>query len=280
MSPASGRGDAVLLYSGGTDSTCAAALLAQRFDRVHLLTCEERGTRGSPAPSGNVERLREKYGRERFPHELLSTDALLRRVWYTGYLRFLLRHGFFMSANCGFSSLSWHVRAIAYCLDRGITHAADGVTRELVHFPGHMGGVLAVFRELYAHFGIEYTNPVRDWDTPPDVQFLEKLIVDLHLAPPPDAPGKTTGRYLFEQGLLPGPNIKGSPLDMAMQHACYPFVLFNIFAFWCYLPFHTYEDYERRMTALFTEKAAQARLWLEEYRRRGAQSPLGRWIAP
>ena len=276
MPPEAQARQCVLLYSGGTDSTCAAALLAERFERIHLLTFEELGTRGSPVPTGNVERLRAKYGRERFVHRLLSVDALVRHVSYRRYFHYLRRHGFFMLATCGFSSLSWHIYAIAYCLDHGISCAADGLTRELMHFPGHMGRVLEVFRALYAHFGIAYSNPVRDWDTPPDIRFLQRLVVDPHQSDA--AVGRTTGRYLYENGLMPQPDVKGSPLDHSMQHACYPFVLFNIFAFWYYLPFHSYEEYESRMTRLFGEKAEEFRGLLEGYRDARAQSLLGRWL--
>ena len=275
-----GISECAILYSGGTDSTCVAALLAEQYDRLHLLTFRELGTRGAPSPSQNVGKLQEKFGREKFHPHLISVDTLLRHISYDRYLWYVSRHGFFMLSTCGFSSLSWHVRTIVYCLDHGIRHAADGLTRELMHFPGHMDGVLVEIRELYGSFGIAYTNPIRNWDVPPDQRFLQRLVVDPHgFSPASEVPlSKTSGRYLYEQGLLPHPNVKGSSLDRAMQHACYPFVLFNIFAFWYYLSRHHYADYERRMVRLFQEKIRGLDPLLKEYQRAGRQSALGAWI--
>ncbi len=273
--------ECAVLYSGGTDSTCVASLQAERFDRVHLLTFEERGTRGSPRPAGNLAALRRRHGTSRFVHQSLSVDALVRRLSYERYLRGLARHGLFMLATPGFSSLSWHVRTLVYCLDNGIADVADGVTRELVHFPGHMEPVLELFRNFYAEFGVQYENPVRGWDVPPQQELLDRVIVDRHgYATLSDAPArKTTGTYLFEQGLLPHPNVKGSAFDRRMQHDCYPFVLFNIFAFWLYLPFHDRADYERRMTALMAEKISVARAWVVARRANGAASELAGLLA-
>lgn len=283
-------GEVAIAYSGGTDSTCVAALMAERFERVHLLTFWEAGTRDAPTPTRNVEALRAKFGKDRIVHVLLPTDALVRRFSYERYLSSVARHGFFMLSTCGFSSLSWHVRMAMYCLDHGIRAAADGVTRELTHFPGHMEPVLGELRRLYAHFGIEYSNPVRDWDVPPDQQFIDRLIVGRHLdaaglvesllpgAPAAAAPeerlGRTTGRYLFERGLLPHPNVKGSAFDRSMQHDCYPFVLFNIFAFWYYLAVHDFHEYEVRMKRLFSEKIDGAISLLEQHRKLGKASEL------
>src|SRR5581483_10607856 len=145
---------------------------------IHLLTFVETATRGSPLPRANVERLRKRFGADRFEHRVFPIDGLLRYWSYDGYLRSLLRHGFFMLATPGFSALSWHVRSILYCLEHGIKESADGLTRELMHFPGHMDAVIGRIRELYRHFGITYSNPVREWETPVDRQFLDHLIVD------------------------------------------------------------------------------------------------------
>lgn len=281
-SAAPAQGSAVVLYSGGTDSTCAAALIAERFSRVHLLTFVERGTESSPIPRGNVSRLREKLGADRFPHRVMRIDGLLRRFSYDRYARAVARHGFFMLSTPGFSALAWHVRAIVYCLENGIRHAADGLTRELMHFPGHMDAVLRHFRALYARFGIDYSSPVRDWPTPPDRRFLDHLIVDRHgfLPPGGEERAKTTGRYLFEAGLMPHPDVKGSPADRGMQHDCYPFVVFNLFAFWLYLGFHGQEDYEDRMASLFGEKAEDASALLDDYRARGSDSVLAGLLEP
>ncbi|MBI5240651.1 MAG: hypothetical protein HY926_09275 [Elusimicrobia bacterium] len=278
-----GRDECAILYSGGTDSTCVAALLAEKYPRLHLLTFREAGTRDTPDPKQNIENLRRKFSRNQFIHQLFFVDGLLEKISYDRYFSYLRRHGFFMLSTCGFSSLSWHTRMIVYCLDNDIPNAADGITRELMHFPGHMDVVLAELRLLYQNFGIAYANPVRDWDVPTDQRFLDRLIVDRHgftLSEDSahDSPRKTTGRHLYQLGLLPHPNVKGSPLDRSMQHSCYPFVLFNIFAFWYYLSYHDRAQYEREMADLFRRKIGDVKSFLEEYRELGPRSRLAAWI--
>ncbi len=167
----SNKNECVVIYSGGTDSTCTAALMAEKYKKVHLLTFFEKGTEETPSPSKNVARLQKHFGSEKFSHQMLSTDKLVKKISYDHYFRFLLRHRFFMLSTCGFSSLSWHVRTIIYCLENNIMSVADGLTRELMHFPGHMDVIIKEFQKLYQAFGIQYTNPVRDWDTPRDHSF-------------------------------------------------------------------------------------------------------------
>lgn len=259
-----------VVYSGGTDSTCAAALAAERHAEVHLLTYFERGTDSSPRPVRNVERLRAAFPETRFRHETLSTDRLVRFLSYERYLRNIARHGLYILSTPGFSSLSWHVRTLIYCRENGIGRVYDGLTRELMHFPGHMDSVLARFREMYRRFGIVYENPVRDWEVPADVQFLDRLVVDQHgyRFPSEDAEAqrnRTTGRYLYEKGIFPHPDVKGSSFDREMQHDCYPFVLYNIMVFWVLLNWRDYDHVCSRMASLIGDKIEMIMPLIEEH---------------
>ena len=269
----------VVVYSGGTDSTCAAALAAERHAEVHLLTYFERGTARSPNPERNIERLRAAFPETRFRHETLSTDRLVRFLSYERYLQNLARHGLYVLSTPGFSSLSWHVRTLIYCRENGIGRVYDGLTRELMHFPGHMDSVLARFRTMYHRFGIVYENPVRDWEVPPDVQFLDRLVVDQHgyRFPAEDAEARknrTTGRYLYEKGLFPHPDVKGSAFDREMQHDCYPFVLYNIMAFWVLLNWRDYDHLCSRMVRLISDKIETIVPLIEEHLRAGSGGVL------
>ena len=258
------KNECVVLFSGGTDSTCAAGLCAERFSKVHLLTFYEYSTRHSPIPRENVRRLREKYGADRFVHRVISNDRLVRQISYENYLRGILRHGFSILSTPGYSSLSWHLRTIAYCLAHGVRTVCDGMTRELLHFPGHMPSVRAQFKNLYGDYEIEFFSPVIDWDVPPDQRFVDRLIVDRHgFAASRDKvrAERTTGVWLYENGVLPHANVKGSLFDHQMQHDCYPFVVFNILAFWLYGWLGTPEQFEAKMAKLFSDKVKTVWDW-------------------
>lgn len=252
-----------VLFSGGTDSTCAAALMANTRPEVHLLTFYEHATRSSPIPTRNIENLKAHFPQVAFIHRLFPIDDLVRHFSYERYLRNIREFGLLVLATPGFSSLSWHTRAIQYCLENGITEVVDGLTRELMHFPGHMDAVIEDIRALYRDFGIIYANPVREWPTPPDQQFIDRVLVNRHedflFGDTVRKERGTTGQYLFDIGLLPAPNVKGSRMDHAMQHDCYPFALYNIMAFWGVLSASPYELFENKVAAVMREKIGVAR---------------------
>ena len=260
-----------IVFSGGTDSTCAAALAAEsgKYSRIHLLTFHELATKQSGAPHRNVEALRKRFPEVEFLPRYISVDAVSLKLSFDSYWRYFRSHGSLVLATPGFSSLSWHCRAIAYCQEHGIRSVSDGLTRELMHFPGHMTEVIGVFRELYARFGIEYTNPVREWEVPADQQFIDQMIVNTHgddfLLGEDESQLRTTGRHLHALGILPKPNVKGSKLDRLMQQDCYPFAIYNILTFWCFLSHEPYPVFCARLERLFREKAADAEAWLRDF---------------
>ncbi|MBI3556001.1 MAG: 7-cyano-7-deazaguanine synthase [Deltaproteobacteria bacterium] len=258
-----------LLFSGGTDSTCAAALAAESFSEIHLLTFSEHATRYSPVPTARVRELQAAFTKNRFQQVILSNDRVLRYLCYHGYLRSVLQFGFYNLATPGLSSLSWHLLTIHYCLQHRIKVVQDGLTRELMHFPGHMDFFVAKLKCLYAEHDLRYENPVREWPTPYDQQFLDRLLVDYRGVPPakPGSPtGTTTGDYLHKLGLSPAKNIKGTRLDHLTQHDCYPFVLYNILCFWLMENLFGFESFEEGLKRFFETKFQLARVLLEKKR--------------
>lgn len=272
-----------ILYSGGTDSTCAAAVMAEKFESVHLLTFYQDCKKQGSLIEENVNIIRKKFQHSRIIHKIISTEKLVRWISYDRYGHYFLKHKLLVLSTCGFTTLSWHVRAIIYCMENQIDVVADGLTKELMHFPGHMDSVIEVFRELYKHFHIEYINPVRDWPTPADQQFIDRLVVDQHGYFFPsesrqEVLQRTTGRYLYDLGIMPHPNVKGSPRDEKMQYDCYPFVLYNMMVFWIYLAFSPYELLCEKMKLLFTEKSADMSRLLDEYKIKKTTSRLANYI--
>jgi hypothetical protein len=156
-----------------------------------------------------------------------------------------------------FSTLSWHCRTIAYCLQHQIFNVYDGMTNEMIQLPGHMSTVIGHLQSFYKRFSITFESPVRDWSVPEDQDVLDRVIVDQHgfLFPSEEsATVKTTGEYLYQKGIFPHPNIKGSRLDRQMQHDCYPFVLYNILTYWLFLHFMNYESFSQEVGDFVSKK--------------------------
>lgn len=162
-----------VLFSGGSDSTLAAALMARRFAPVHLLTFDRRTVRGGPAVYPglrnlglsriNAQRLGEVLGRERFVHTVEDTTSLFRRIAVEGLADDLARFGTRLTLLvCMGCKLAMHAHALALCRERGIGHVADGASRAEALYPEQNPRVMRRLGELYAEHGIEYANPVYD----------------------------------------------------------------------------------------------------------------------
>ena len=245
----------VILFSGGTDSFCTAALACEKFNEVHLLTFFEKATESSPVPDEIVSKLKSKYPEVKIVHSVISTDSLVRFLSYHDYFSSLVKFHLLNLATPGISSLSWHISAIKYCKVENIKIVFDGMTKELLHLPGHMPEIRELFRELYSQFGISFSSLVIDWEVPPDQRFMDKLIVDRHgftlVAKPKE---RTTGQWLYDKELLPHPNIKGSLYDQRTQHDCYSFVVYNMLVFWIFVPLYGYDVFKVKLKEFFIYK--------------------------
>lgn len=277
--------EALLLYSGGTDSTLAACLLAERHERVRLLTFRRFGLFDVENSGRNVAALKRKYGEDRFSHDIVPVDRLFRKVSYDRFLASFLKHGFFLLSTCGLCKLAMHVRAAVYCLDNGIKRVSDGANKGMDLFPDQQPGVIGMLREMYAGLGIEYSNPVFDFEGPQDIGFSDRFHLErlpgldpAGAGDPDETKRRTTGYRLFELGLMPSDNVKGSKLDRGMQPRCFQFILFNIWLHWYYLPYADKERYVKEGDAFFREKIDRFSALLAGYRAEGARSELAGYV--
>lgn len=244
-----------ILYSGGTDSTCVAALLAERSRHMHLLTFDRSGFHNIQNSAEGVQRLVERFPEIRFEHKILKIDRIFNRLAFQDYLSRLRRFGLMMLQNCTFCALANHFRALHYCLEHGIRTVADGATRELRFLPSHMEKPIEKLRALYAEYGIEYLTPVYDFDIPREIDFFDKLKMekDGQTGVEIDPDGRTTGRYLHELGLLPSENIKGSALDRRLQYRCFQYIMHNMVAHIVLRAPQDYPRYEQDILEMYAD---------------------------
>lgn len=247
--------EGVVLYSGGSDSTCVAALMAERFGRLHLLTFDRYGFHHIERSRETVGALEERFPQVEFVHRILRIEKLFAHLAFRDYLARLRRFGFRMLQNCTFCALANHLRALAYCQEHGIVHVADGVTRELPLLPSHMEEPIQRLREMYASYGIEYHTPVYDFDVPPEIGFFDKLFLpeDGASGVTVDPALRTTGRHLHELGLMPTENIKGSALDRRRQYRCFQYILHNMVALYAMPGGRDPEAYERQVMEIYED---------------------------
>lgn len=243
---------AVVLYSGGSDSTLCAIRTGQRFERVLLLTFTRRGLWGREQVAFQAGRLGRFFGDPgKFTLRFLGTDRLCRHVLYERYLHHLRRHGILAASMGGLCKVSFHWRALVYCLDHGLRHVADGAVRVANVYPEQNEAILlARLRGLYRTFGIEYENPIYE-------------------------EGDRVEALLHETRFHPTPVVKGTKHDVQMvceQQVLYAMFLRVALRRW------SFDEFERRMAAFYGEKLDMVEAWTREWVARGHESRLASLI--
>lgn len=267
--------EAVILYSGGTDSTCAASLIAQQFDRIHLLTYKRLGLFSVDNVKINVERLKRKFGEEKFIHSLFLIDTIFKEVSYNRYWHYFRKYGFFLLSTCGLCKLAMHVRTILYCRDNNIKFVFDGAHKGMEYSSDQMREVMDEFKKMYVCYGIEYNSPVYEFDSPDGIGWIDKLGLevktifnDAERDTTTKKAGYTTGDRLFEIGLFPQRNVKGTFFDRQMQARCFQLVLFNVFVYWFFIPRYGADKYKKISQFFYQEKIKDAQFFLDTYIRK------------
>jgi len=274
----------VVMFSGGTDSTLTAALDAQKFDKVHLVTYDRLGLFSVDNTQLNAQKLKDKFGHSKFDYHKIKINKLTKFVFYERYIHNLRKHGFFLLSICGLCKLAMHMRTLIFCLDNKIGNVSDGANQGMNLFPAQMVNVIEELRSMYAKFGVNYSNPVFKFEGPQNIGFADRLHLEKTLKVQDGNRGNTpqktntTGCKLHKMGLIPSENVKGTDLDRKMQPRCFQFILMNIFIKWYYLHDHSYEQYAQETLRLYKEKISYLSGIINEYVEKGDRSKLYRLI--
>ncbi len=277
--------ETILLYSGGTDSTLAASIAAGQFDKIHLITYKRFGLFSVTNPLINVKKLKVKFGEDKFTHAIIPVDKLFKKVSYENFLINLIKYRFFLLSTCGLCKLAMHIRTLIYCLDNNISYVCDGANQGMYLFPDQMEKVIDETKKMYAFFGINYFNPVFEFEGPQDIDFADRLHFEKvsFLKEEKDASyyekkKRTTGYRLYELGLMPSENVKGTKIDRQMQPRCFQFILFNIWLHWYYLSSHNYQEYKEATLEFFKAKIKTFTEFISEYIEKRGESKLYKLI--
>jgi hypothetical protein len=169
-----GEGQQVsLFYSGGADSTYSAYLLAQEFDRVHLLSFAHDAIANLHKPKINSDRLRQRFG-DKIVHRVIDGNDIWKQLYLAEYDKDLGKYGAFMNTGaCECCYLSWNAIAVVYNKRNGISNLAVGIDRDHSGFmySATDEGIEAM-RRFHAGYGIHYFMPVYD-EPQTDVKLYE-----------------------------------------------------------------------------------------------------------
>jgi PP-loop superfamily ATP-utilizing enzyme len=143
-------------FTGGKDSTLTAALMAQQFEKVHLLSFRNPLIVDLDKTSLNVEKLQHLYGKDKFKHAIIDNEKLLRQIYTGRWLQDLIKYRTYAANNfCGPCRLSMVTHTIIYCLQRKIAFVRDGANRTGFDLAQQTWGLRAL-RKFYKEYNIDY----------------------------------------------------------------------------------------------------------------------------
>lgn len=221
--------NAAILFSGGSDSTLAAAMFAERFDHVTLLTFDRFSFIGARDYTKiNYENLVKIYGKKKISHEILPVGKYHKEICYQNYFKLGLRYKLGIVA-LAFSKLSMHWRAAEYTLQNGINNIGDGMVPYMHMYTDQNEDIaLNKLKEFYKSIGITYENPLYNGDL-----------------------YKNTEQRLYAKGITNQPLIRGTEKDRQVYYA--EQVLFALFLKY-YVGRHGQKKYEEVVGAIYRDK--------------------------
>ena len=158
---------ACVLFSGGSDSTLNAALMAEHFGKVHLVTYKHCGITSLENSFQNLENLRKKYGEDKFVHHKMDIDPLFQKFYFKRMFSDLGKYKSMAIQACGTCKFVMHMQTIMYCLEHGIKYVSDGSAKFYgMVAPNETKPVLEMIKKFYRDFEIEFIiNPAYSIDS-------------------------------------------------------------------------------------------------------------------
>jgi len=156
------KNEALLMYSGGLDSSASAIIMLEQFERLHLITYSYGyGQLFLNWAKKGASGLIEVYGPQRFVHVITSVKDIFQRIFVRSAVRDYksYRSRFIWCLAC---KLSMHAGNIIYCLEHDIQAASDGSSSETEYYVEQMPQSVVAIRGFYKHYGVDFVTPVYD----------------------------------------------------------------------------------------------------------------------
>ena len=171
---------AVVMFSGGLDSTVSAIQMAKRFQRVVLMTVDLPYTINLRYCTKNLIKLRTAFPDVQIEHMIINGNGVRRSIWSNfcdDYFTFCKGRG--IGITCLGCKMTMMVLAIKVCLRDGIGHLSNGITRSQIAHPHSTPQMVNRFGDFIAEYNIVYINDVYEINTRKDeMVILEKYNLD------------------------------------------------------------------------------------------------------
>ncbi|MCK4792246.1 MAG: 7-cyano-7-deazaguanine synthase [Desulfobacteraceae bacterium] len=223
------KNEVSVLFSGGSDCTLAAALLADRFNKIHLLTFRFSGNMEPEKTEVSRMRLQKKFSDVEFVPRIIDTDNLFREIYLGAYWSDFRRYGLFIGNVCAACKLAMFTATLKYNVENDIHYIASGVNER--------SGIIFIDQDAYS---------IKQLDS-----FFEKY-GSKYLTPSYKI--RRTDWKLFEMGVTPHKDVKLTDQAYENQPGCYFGYMFSIYAHGYFLPFWGKKKYDEVSRRYFDEK--------------------------
>ena len=156
------KAHAAVLFSGGTDSTLAAAQMLEECDRVTLLTFDPGYLYFLGRTRVHADKLVAKFGADRVEHLIIDIRDFIGQILGSDVKGDLGEYGLNMtSLVCLGCRLSMHAYAIVWCIQNQVPYLVDGSIRAQSTIPEQMESVIRRNRRFYSEeYGIHHFSPI------------------------------------------------------------------------------------------------------------------------
>lgn len=148
-----------IMFSGGRDSTLAAAFYAEQSHALHLLTFDQSCRIPDDVVRARVSELRRRWPDTHTVWAPLSVSKALRDIALIDLIDDAKRYH--KNLICLGSALAMIARSIEYCRSRRISILAAGYSGYQTHFPEQSDTAVQFFSTFAREYGIELRCPSR-----------------------------------------------------------------------------------------------------------------------
>lgn len=155
--------EVTLMFTGGLDTTLAAAVIGKQYRRVHLLTfCNGFCLGAESAPLKRVRELKQFFGEDKYTHQVLYVAELFKRLRQDMLRKYLRKyHSPLIFDLC--CRLSMDTRTVIYNLENDVSYVADGNSKSQTEIFIQREEYAAEIRRFMGEYRVEYIRPVYDF---------------------------------------------------------------------------------------------------------------------
>lgn len=178
--------EAIILYSGGLDSSAVVAKLADSgYTRLHLLTCDNGAQDHIDYSQIKLEDFKRQFTMTDFIHVICPVKYLFKELALRDIEEDIPTYK--TNLLCVGCKMAMHAEAMVYALKNNIHVVADGFAKRQEGFPEQDSSFLEKMRRIYGQYGLQNESPL--YEIAKSKQEVKKILFRYNLSTKSIEPG-------------------------------------------------------------------------------------------